>query len=66
MEIKVASMFAGIGGICLAFKNAGCKIVWANEIDKGACKTYRENFGSSYLVEDNIKNLLKCKNKQLN
>lgn len=57
MEIKVASMFAGIGGICLAFKNAGCKIVWANEIDKSACKTYRENFGSSYLVEDNIKNI---------
>ena len=57
MEIKVASMFAGIGGICLAFKNAGSKIVWANEIDKSACKTYRENFGNDYLVEDNIKNI---------
>ena len=28
----VGSMFAGIGGICLAFKKAGCRIVWANEI----------------------------------
>ena len=31
---KVASMFAGIGGICLGFKRAGADIVWANEIDK--------------------------------
>ena len=39
MKIKVGSMFAGIGGICLAFKNSGCEIVWANEIDSSACKT---------------------------
>lgn len=57
MAIKVGSMFAGIGGICLAFKNVGCEIVWANEIDKYACKTYRENFGNGYLVEDDIKNI---------
>ena len=29
----VGSMFAGIGGICLAFKKNGCKLIWANEID---------------------------------
>lgn len=48
-------MFAGIGGICLGFKQAGFEIVWANEIDKAACKTYRHNFGSSYLIEADIK-----------
>ena len=53
----VGSMFAGIGGICLAFKQAGCKITWANEIDKYACKTYRLNFGDSYLVEGDIQNI---------
>lgn len=53
-KYKVASMFAGIGGICLGFKRAGADIVWANEIDKYACITYRENFGDSYLVEGDI------------
>ena len=50
-------MFAGIGGICLGFRNAGCRIVWANEIDRDACKTYRENFGSSYLREGDIRDV---------
>ncbi len=55
--MKVASMFAGIGGICLGFKQAGFEIVWANEKDADACKTYRENFGNEYLVEDDIRNI---------
>lgn len=38
------SLFAGVGGICLGFKKAGVDIVWANDIDKNACITYRENF----------------------
>jgi len=53
--IKVASLFAGIGGICYGFKQAGAEIIWANEIDKDACKTYRHNFGDDYLVEGDIK-----------
>ncbi len=53
--LKVASLFAGIGGICYGFKQAGAQIVWANEIDKDACKTYRHNFGGEYLVEGDIK-----------
>lgn len=56
-KATVGSMFAGIGGICLAFKQAGCKIVWANEIDRAACKTYRLNFGDKYLVQGNVKNV---------
>ena len=50
-------MFAGIGGIDLGFEQAGCEIVWANEIDKHACKTYRLNFGDEYLVEGDIKDI---------
>lgn len=57
MKYKVASLFAGIGGICYGFKQNGCDIVWANEIDRDACRTYRHNFGDSYLVEGDIKDV---------
>lgn len=54
-RVKVASMFAGMGGICHAFTLAGAQVVWANELDKHACITYRLNFGDSYLVEQDIR-----------
>jgi len=54
--LKVADLFAGVGGIALGFKNNGFKIVWANEIDKNASITYRANFDHK-LIEDDIKNL---------
>ena len=56
-KIRVASLFAGIGGICLGFKQAGAEIVWANEIDEPACKTYIHNFGDKYLVKGDIKEI---------
>ena len=55
-RLKVASMFAGIGGICLGFKQANCDVVWSNENDKAACKTYRYNFGNDWLHEGDIRN----------
>ncbi|MDR3345575.1 MAG: DNA (cytosine-5-)-methyltransferase [Campylobacteraceae bacterium] len=54
--LKVGSFFAGLGGICLAFKNAGFDLLWSNELDKSACKTYSKNF-DHILVEDDICNL---------
>jgi DNA (cytosine-5)-methyltransferase 1 len=54
---RVASLFAGIGGICLGFKQAGFDVVWANEFDSAACKTYRYNFGGEYLVEEDIRRI---------
>ncbi len=50
---KVGSLFAGIGGVCLGFKKAGAQIIWANEWDKNACKTYRKNF-SHEMIEGDI------------
>lgn len=44
MTLNCASLFAGVGGIDLGFKNAGFKIVYANEIDSKAVKTYELNF----------------------
>ena len=55
--MRVASMFSGIGGIDLAFQQAGFDIVWANEFDKDAAKTYRHNFGNDHLVESDIRSI---------
>lgn len=52
-KITVGSFFAGLGGICLAFKKAGYQLKWSNEIDKAACKTYRKNFDHT-LIEGDI------------
>jgi DNA (cytosine-5)-methyltransferase 1 len=57
MEYTVGSLFAGVGGICLGFRNAGVnnqryKLVWANEIDDYAAYTYQQNFNHSLIVGD--------------
>lgn len=41
---RVVSLFSGVGGIDMAFENAGFKTVFANDIDTYACKTFDENF----------------------
>ena len=38
-------LFAGIGGVRLAFQSAGCQCVFSSEWDKFAQKTYEANFG---------------------
>ena len=53
--MRVCSLFSGIGGIDLGFVQAGFEIVWANEFDEDAARTYRYNFKDSNLVVKNIK-----------
>lgn len=54
-RLKVCSLFSGIGGIDLGFIQAGFEIVWANEIDRDAARTYKYNFGAEHLVEKDIR-----------
>ncbi|GMO66168.1 MAG: DNA (cytosine-5-)-methyltransferase [Rickettsiales bacterium] len=55
-KYKICSLFAGIGGIDLGFKNVGFEIAWANEIDQKPCETYKQNFNHT-LINDDIHNL---------
>lgn len=50
----VVSLFSGIGGIDIAFLQAGFEIIWANEKDRDACITYRNNFPQTTLIEADI------------
>lgn len=61
MSIKkftVGSLFAGIGGICSAFEQAGSEVIWANELDSKACQTYRHNYPKTILIEKDINELV--------
>lgn len=54
---RLASFFAGIGGICYGFKQAGFNVLYANEYDKNACNNYRENHVGTVLFDQDIKNV---------
>lgn len=41
----VVSLFSGAGGLDMGFVMEGFNIVWANDIDADACKTYAANIG---------------------
>lgn len=43
-QIKFIDLFAGIGGIRLAFEREGYKCVFSSEINEHACAMYKENF----------------------
>jgi len=54
-KLKAIDLFAGIGGMRMGFEKAGFDIVYSNDFDKNACKTYRENFGE--IDERDIKDI---------
>jgi DNA (cytosine-5)-methyltransferase 1 len=67
-KLKVLSLFSGCGGLDLGFiggfkslnkdyPKRKFELIWANEIDKGFCKTYKENFKHD-IVEADIREIL--------
>jgi DNA (cytosine-5)-methyltransferase 1 len=47
--MKIATFFAGAGGLDRGFEEVGFEIVWANENDRAIWDTYRHNFPSTEL-----------------
>lgn len=50
--MRTISLFSGCGGLDLGFKRAGFDIIWANDFDKYAVQTYRENFENHIIHGD--------------
>ncbi|QCZ36507.1 DNA cytosine methyltransferase [Mycoplasma nasistruthionis] len=51
MKLKIASFFAGVGGIDLGFKDLGT-VIYANEYNKNAATTFESNFDLKVDVRD--------------
>jgi len=49
---SVVSLFSGCGGMDIGFIQAGFQVLWANDLNKDACKTYSENIGMHVVCSD--------------
>jgi len=56
-KVTVGCLFAAIGGFCKAFQQQGAVILWANDKDRFAAKTFRLNFPDIRYLEKPIENL---------
>ena len=50
--MTITSLFSGAGGLDLGLIQAGNEVVWANDIDKDAVETYRNNIGHHIICKD--------------
>jgi len=53
----VGCLFAGMGGFSFAFLKAGFKVLWANDSDAHAARTYRHNFPHVRFIEKDVTEL---------
>ena len=51
-KYRMISLFSGCGGSDLGFRFAGFDVLWANDINADACKTYRNNIGGEIVSGD--------------
>lgn len=52
MSLNLVSLFSGSGGMDLGFKRMGYNILWANDFDKDAVNTYKNNIGNHIVLGD--------------
>ncbi|HEX3500425.1 MAG TPA: DNA cytosine methyltransferase, partial [Stellaceae bacterium] len=60
--MRAGALFAGIGGFCLGFKNAGIRTTWAVDNDPHARETYQRNFKNVRFLDTDIRDLSVRKN----
>lgn len=53
-QFTCGGLFAGIGGFCLGFEEAGFRTRWAVELDESAAKTYSANLEHVSLIERSV------------
>lgn len=56
-KYRVGSLFAGVGGICQAFKDASCDVLWANENDEHSSITYELNHTGTNLIKKSVEGI---------
>lgn len=61
---KCISLFSGCGGLDLGFHQSGYQTVWANDIDKWAAETFRNNLGD-VIIENDIEKINPKKDKSI-
>lgn len=52
LKYNTVSLFSGIGGLDLGFMYAGFNVIWANDSEKYACQTYKENVSKNIVCGD--------------
>lgn len=57
-NLSVVSLFSGIGGLDLGFIYSGYNLIWANDFDKSAVKTYAANIDPN-IIEGDITEIYK-------
>ena len=55
--LSCGALFAGIGGFCFGFEDAGFTTIWANEIDAASSEVYKKNFPHVEHLSFDIKTL---------
>ena len=62
-RLTAISLFSGAGGMDVGFEEAGIQVLWANEINKDAAKTYKANHNETKLAVGDINTMMdKIKN----
>jgi len=64
-KYTVGGLFSGVGGIEKAFQDAKFDILWSIESDPHCCRTYRLNFPSHNLIENDVSDTANYFNKPI-
>ena len=51
-DIRTVSVFSGAGGLDIGAIEAGAHVIWANDMMKEACQSYRANIGNHIVCGD--------------